>query len=166
MVFFQYWVTFFSTIFIVYFYINVFYLFGSSDCMLIQYLFTNFYNPTTISTNIRFTLFIFIFSVFLKMGVTPFHLFKIEVYKGIPLLSIFFYTTYYFSILFLFFLFFLSDFLGIFASMYYNLLTLLVLLGSLYTLVLLFDVSFLKAFFAYSTIINSVGFLITFISLF
>jgi hypothetical protein len=31
MIFFQYWVTFFSTIFIIYFYINVYYLFGTSD---------------------------------------------------------------------------------------------------------------------------------------
>lgn len=31
MVFFQYWVTFFSTIFIVYFYVNVFYLYGTSE---------------------------------------------------------------------------------------------------------------------------------------
>lgn len=31
MVFFQYWVTFFSTIFIVYFYINMFYMYGTSD---------------------------------------------------------------------------------------------------------------------------------------
>lgn len=134
--------------------------------MLVQFLSINFYNPTTTNLNIRFILFIFIFSVFIKMGITPFHLFKIEVYKGIPLLSIFFYTTYYFSIFFLFFLFFLSDFLGIFASMYYNLLTLIILGGSIYTLILIFDVNFLKAFFAYSTIINSIGFLITFISLF
>lgn len=31
MVFFQYWVTFFSTIFIVYFYINIFYIYGTTD---------------------------------------------------------------------------------------------------------------------------------------
>jgi hypothetical protein len=31
MIFFQYWVTFFSTIFIIYFYINMYNLFGTSD---------------------------------------------------------------------------------------------------------------------------------------
>ena len=48
----------------------------------------------------RFLGLVFIISVFFKLGVTPFHLFKVEVYKGIPLLSIFFYTTYYFIVFF------------------------------------------------------------------
>ena len=109
MVFFQYWVTFFSTIFIVYFYINIFFLFGTSDLFLVQLLSNVGDQSTDLNISIRVLVFIFIFSIFFKLGITPFHLFKVEVYKGVPFLSIFFYTTYYFVVFFLFFLFFLSD---------------------------------------------------------
>ena len=166
MVFFQYWVTFFSTIFIVYFYINIFYLYGSSDWHLIQFLIKQDLESSLVKeSNLRFLSCIFVLSVVFKLGVTPIHLFKIEIYKGIPLLSIFFYTTYFFSIFFIFFLYLLSDFLIMFIAFYLNLLFILLLLGSFYTMVLLFDVNFLKAFFTYSTVINSIGFLLTFLSI-
>ena len=91
MVFFQYWVTFFSTIFIVYFYINVFYLYGTSEWFVLQYLNTCSLGDTFADINImRLLAVVFLLSVFFKLGITPFHLFKIEVYKGLPFLSIFF----------------------------------------------------------------------------
>lgn len=168
MVFFQYWVTFFSTIFIVYFYVNVFYIYGTSDWFIIQFL--NDYDhdlegqPLVNSRFKMFLVYVLLFSIFFKLGITPLHLFKVEVYKGLPFLSIFFYTTYYFTVFFIFFLFFLTDFVGCFITQYYPILVLLVIVGCLYTIVLLFDVTFLKAFFTYSTILNSVGFLIAFVS--
>ena len=165
MVFFQYWVTFFSTIFIIYFYVNVFYFYGTSEWFVIQFLNTNFFeNPQAQSNTLRVLVVFFLLGVLFKLGVTPFHLFKIEVYKGIPFLSIFFYTTYYFVVFFIFFLFMLSDFLVFFIPQYFVFLSILLLFGSIYVSVLLFDVSFLKAFFTYSTVINSIGFLIAFIS--
>ena len=100
------------------------------------------------STNmIRLLISIFLISIFFKLGVTPLHLFKVEVYKGIPFLSIFFYTTYYFIIFFIFFIFFLLDFLSLFVIQYYTFLVFLILVGILYVMVLLFDVNLLKAFF-------------------
>lgn len=165
MIFFQYWITFFSTIFITYFYINMFYLYGTTEWFIIQFL--NSIDVINIQSNnnlLKFVVVIFLLSVFFKLGLTPFHLFKIEVYKGLPYLSIFFYTTYYFSILFIYFLLLLSDNLFVFISSYYIFLVFLLSAGSLYIISLLFDVNFLKAFFAYSTIINTVGFLIIFIS--
>ncbi len=166
MIFFQYWVTFFSTIFIVYFYINIFYVYGTSDWFLVQFL--NVFEAGccsyTNNTYYRILLVVFLTSVLFKLGITPFHLFKIEVYKGIPYLSIFFYTTYYFVVFFIFFLFLLSDFLAFFVDQYFLFLTFILLLGTVYVSVLLFDVSFLKAFFTYSTVINTIGFLVAFVS--
>lgn len=163
MVFFQYWVTFFSTIFIVYFYINVFYLYGTSEWFVLQFLnFLDFEVNFTQLNAIRLLTLIFILSILFKLGITPFHLFKIEVYKGLPFLSIFFYTTYYFIIFFTFFVFLYSDFLYSFTNQYFLFLTLILFFGSFYVLALLFDVVFLKAFFTYSTIINTIGFLIAF----
>lgn len=166
MVFFQYWVTFFSTIFIVYFYINMFYLFGTGDWFIIQYLNNCGLKNFTSNIILNMLLSIFILSIFFKLGVTPFHLFKIEVYKGVPLLSIFFYTTYYFIVFFVFLIYILSDFLISFSIQYYPIVSILLLISSIYVIVLLFDVNFLKAFFTYSTIINTIGFLIIFISSF
>lgn len=165
MVFFQYWVTFFSTIFIVYFYINMFYMYGSTEWFLIQFL--NSIDTFNIQSNnnlLRVIIIVFLLSVFFKLGLTPFHLFKVEVYKGLPYLSIFFYTTYYFSILFIYFLLLLLDNLYVFIPNYYLFLVFLLFTGSVYLISLLFDVNFLKAFFTYSTIINTIGFLMVFIS--
>lgn len=167
MVFFQYWITFFSTIFIVYFYINIFYIYGTTDWFILQFLNSlEIENTRTSSNTIRILFIVFLTSILFKLGMAPFHLFKIEVYKGIPFLSIFFYTTYYFIIFFIFFLFLLSDLLVVFSIQYMIFLSALLIVGSIYTIVLLFDVNFLKAFFAYSTIINSIGFLVAFISSF
>lgn len=165
MIFFQFWVTFFSSIFIIYFYANMFLVFGTSDFFVVQILLSGI-DKSLMGFNVRVLILVFVTSVFFKLGVTPFHLFKVEVYKGIPLLSILFYTTFYFSILFLFLIFVLSDFLVLFSNVYLNFLLVLLLPGVLYCLVLLFDVTLLKAFFAYSTIINVVGLVIVFISLF
>jgi len=140
-------------------------MYGTSDWFLIQFLKTTEYeNSNTATVMLKMLLIIFLLSVFFKLGITPFHLFKVEVYKGIPYLSIFLYTTYYFVIFFLFFLFLLSDYLGAFTSQYYLFLILLLFAGSFYVIVLLFDVSFLKAFFTYSTIINTIGFFVVFLS--
>lgn len=165
MIFFQYWVTFFSTIFIIYFYINIFYLYGTGEWFVLQFLNLSDFeiNYTQLNTT-RLLILIFIFGVFLKLGITPFHLFKVEVYKGLPLLSIFFYTTYYFIVFFTFFVFLFSELFYTFINQYFLLFTLILFFGSIYVIVLLFDVIFLKAFFTYSTIINTVGFLIIFIN--
>lgn len=165
MIFFQYWVTFFSTIFIVYLYINMFYMYGTTDWFLIQFLnsvescFLGFNTYLT-----RILLIVFLLSIFFKLGLTPFHLFKVEVYKGLPYLSIFFYTTYYFVILFIFFIFLLSDYLFSYTQLYYLFLLFLLVCGSFYIVFLMFDVNLLKAFFTYSTVINTVGFMTAFIA--
>jgi hypothetical protein len=165
MVFFQYWITFFSTIFIIYFYINMFYMYGTTDWFLIQFL--NSVEGYFMGFNVNLTrvlLVVFLLSVFFKLGLTPFHLFKVEVYKGLPYLSIFFYTTYYFVVLFIFFIFLLSDYLFSYITLYYLFLVFLLVCGSFYIIFLMFDVNLLKAFFTYSTVINTVGFLTAFIA--
>lgn len=105
MIFFQYWVTFFSTIFIVYFYLNVYLLYGSTEWYIIQYI-SGYSTLSGWFNNNHTTMYciVFILAVLFKLGVAPFHLFKIEVYKGLPYLSIFFYTTFYLLVFILFFI--------------------------------------------------------------
>lgn len=163
MLFFQYWVTFFSTIFIIYYYINIYSLYGSTEWYLVQYI--SLYMHNTNTHTILYTI-TFMFSVCFKLGVAPFHLFKLEVYKGLPYMSIFFYTTFYLLLFVYFFINLLCDLFWTFKWVYNVVLGLLTILGSAYTTALLFDVNLLKVFFAYSTIINMVGFFLILLSLF
>ena len=142
-------------------------MYGTSDWFLIQFCNNiGIENSYVSELTLRFLVVVFVISILFKLGVTPFHLFKVEVYKGIPYLSIFFYTTYYFVIFFVFFLYLMSDFLVFFVNQYFIFLVFILFFGSFYFLILLFDVSFLKAFFTYSTVINTVAFFVAFIASF
>ena len=98
--------------------------------------------------------------MFFKIGFTPSHLFKIEVYRGLPFISILFYTIYYFMSFFLFFVFMVFYHLNSFKFFIWFFLFLFIILGLIYIISLLFDVNLLKTFFAYSTVINSLMFII------
>lgn len=157
MLFFQYWVTFFSSVLLLYSIINFFLIFGTTEWLMINYLIS--VNFSIIYFSNWFFFFIILFTFFigflLKIGFSPLHLFKIEVYKGIPFISIFFYTTYYFLVFFLFFVLLLTTYLYSFLIYWWLLFIFFLISGGLYVISLFFDVNYIKAFFAYSTIINS-----------
>lgn len=162
MIFFQYWANFFSSMLIMFSIFNIIYIFGSSE-----WCFLNFLNYSNLNRPYNFNLFFFIFlwvpffiGLFFKIGFTPLHLFKIEVYKGIPFISIFFYTTFYFLSFFLFFVLIIHYNLNSFKYFWNLILYIFIILGLLYSIILLFDVNLIKAFFAYSTIVNVLTFLI------
>lgn len=96
----------------------------------------------------------------MKIGLTPFHLFKIEVYKGLPLISLLFYTTFYFYIYFTYFILLLNYHLDFLKLILNSIFYLVIIIGSIYTVLLIFDITSLKSFFAYSTIINSLLFFV------
>jgi hypothetical protein len=159
--FYQYWVNFFSTVIILFSIINLIFIYGTSEWMLLNLLNTINYNIYYFNSsyfNVLFWLPLFI-GIFLKIGITPLHLFKIEIYKGIPFLSIFFYTTYYFLSYFLFFSLFIFTYLNSFRIFWWFFIIVFFLIGMIYIVSLLFDTNFTKAFFAYSTIANSLSFL-------
>lgn len=158
--FFQYWTTFFSSTFFIFFLINLIYWFGSSEFFFINF-FENFFKERFLSFNIVYKyllFFVFLFSFFLKIGFTPLQLFKIEVYKGLPMISIFFYTTFYFFVYFTYFSLFIFVYLFNFLNYFFFFILFVIILGGFYILSLLFDLNFIKAFFAYSTLINSILF--------
>lgn len=166
MVFFQYWVTFFSTIVLLYSLINLYLIFGSSNWGFLNYLslvdsdLNVFFENQSIKTSSNLILLGFL----IKMGIAPLHLFKIEVYKGIPFLSIFFYTTYYFLIYLVFLYILINLYLTGFAKHWIFYFKLTLVFGFFYITNLFFSVSFVKAFFAYSTIINTLSFLLVLVS--
>lgn len=162
MMFFQYWANFFSSMFLMFSIFSITFFFGSSEWFFISFLnkslFNNFY-----FNNFYFILFIwipFFFGFFLKIGFTPIHFFKIEVYKGVPFLSIFFYTTFYFLSFFLYFIILIYYNINSFKIYWNTIFFIFLISGLFYTISLMFDVNMLKVFFAYSTIVNVLTFLL------
>lgn len=159
--FYQYWVNFFSTTIMLMSLINLIYLYGSSDWIFLNFVSSinlniNYFNIKEFNMIYWLPLFI---GFFLKIGISPLHLFKIEVYKGIPFLSIYFYTTYYFFSYFLFFCLIVYYYLNSFKIFWWLFIVVFFIIGMVYIISLLFDTNFTKAFFAYSTIANSLSFL-------
>lgn len=136
------------------------YLFNTTEWVML-----NFFNLVQVSsigfdyTSTSIITFILVLAFLLKIGLTPIHLYKLEVYKGLPYITIFFYTTFYFLVFFLFFVLLLLNYIGVFVLTYWYILIFFLLLGIFYAMNLLFNVNLLKVFFAYSTIINSLGFI-------
>ena len=160
MLFFQYWSTFFSSILLFFSLANIFLYYGSSEYFVLQLLSYIKINSQDLNSTFMVLLWLpFLLGFFIKMGLTPFHLFKIEVYKGLPLISILFYTTLFFFIYFMFFVILWAHylpFLKFFLNVY---MYVVIFIGGVYIISLLFDVTALRSFFAYSTIINSLLFI-------
>lgn len=153
--FFQYWSTFFSSVILLFSLIYFFTTLTSSEwsvlnSMNITLVETNYFNPLFLYVCIS----LLILGVFIKLGITPLHLYKIEIYKGIPLISLFFYTTFFFLIYFMFFTKLLLISLHSFSYVYFITIISVIFIGFLFIISLLFNNFYLKTFFAYSSVIN------------
>jgi hypothetical protein len=165
MLFFQYWATFFSSVLIVFSLISYIYIYGTTEWFLINLL-----NSFNLQFNLNkfnniILIFILIFGFLIKIGFTPVHLYKIELYKGLPFFAIFFYTTYYFLVFFMFFILLILLFFESFTLYWIYILTFIFIMGLVFVISLLFGVNYIKAFFAYSSVVNSLGFITIIISL-
>lgn len=160
--FYQYWSSFFSSILLVFSIYSMYILVGSSEWSIINFILESNKQVNYIQNNFLIIIIsIVIFIGFLiKLGVAPLQLYKIEVYKGLPFLSIFFYTTFYFLIFFLYFSLIFIYYLSSFSYIYWLILLILISIGIFYILFLIFDINAFKSFLAYSTIINSTSFII------
>jgi len=161
MMFFQYWSTFFSSVLIVFSLISYIYLYNTTEWFLLNLL-----NNISLQSGSLFInklnslilIFVLVFAFLIKIGFTPIHLYKVEVYKGLPFFAIFFYTTYYFLVYFLFFILFILVYFNSFSVYWFYVLTLVIIVSFFFILSLLFGLNYLKSFFAYSSIVNSLAF--------
>lgn len=90
----------------------------------------------------------------LKLGLAPFFIYKLEIYKSLPLPTLLFYSIFYFIIFVSIILIFSSYFLSlsfIFLKTILSILTILIILISLF----IFDSQSLRNFFAISSILTS-----------
>lgn len=162
----QYFSNFFSSILILFSVVSIFQKYGTTEW--IAYNFINLINGKITSLNdFNGDLMLYLplyFAIFFKMGVAPVQLFKVEIYKGIPFLTLCFYTTMYFFAYFSVTVVLIYDWFISNSSCIWFFLIIFLVVGILHVLTLIFDVVFIKAFFAYSTVINVIGFLILIIS--
>lgn len=165
MLFFQFWTAFFSSVIFVYTIVFILFTYGSTEWVLLNLLNAisfNLLNPLSLNL---FIVFLLIIAFFLKLGMTPVHLYKIEIYKGINFISIFFYTTFYFLVFFLYFLVLILLHLNSFNYLVVLILSFFLVIGGFFVIFLIFDINYVKAFLAYSSIINSLSFLTILLSI-
>lgn len=160
MLFFQYWATFFSSVLVVFSLINYIYLYGTTEWFILNLLNNFNLNINLYNLNVLVLSFVLLFGFFIKIGLTPVHLYKIEVYKGLPFFAIFFYTTFYFLVFFMFFVLLVLLYLDSFSMYNLYIISMMMLSGFVFIISLLFGVNYTKAFFAYSSVVNSMGFLL------
>lgn len=158
LLFFQYWINFFSTIIILYCMIMFLVYFGSLDFNFINNLFTEGYNKTSL-VKLNFFIVLFFIALFFKLGITPFHFYKLDIYKGLPLISLFFYNIFFFISFLLFFIILFFYYFNNMYIIYINMLYVFIFFGFLFLISLMFNVLNLKSFLAYSTSINLLNFL-------
>lgn len=95
LIFYHYWISTFSTFFYIFFFLMLLNWYGS-----VYHGFLLFWikQLLTFQENIYFFLFNFgfIFCFFFKLGFSPFHLFKFQIYENLSYFYLYFYTIYYF----------------------------------------------------------------------
>ena len=159
MIFFNYWATFFSSILLFYSLINMHFIFCSSEIDLVSFLMNSQKkNLDHFSSYIVMTLLCFLVGFFIKIGMTPIHLFKIEVYKGLPLITLLFYTTFFFFVYMNYFSYLMLSAMIYIKYYLSGIIFFFCFMGMFYVVILMFNINAIKAFFAYSTVINTVLF--------
>ena len=95
------------------------------------------------------------FCIFLKCGLVPFYFWKPIFFKGIPTHTLFFYIFFFYSSIFLFFIYFLILYLN--EIFYFNVFIniILLIIGLLFLVFILCESYYIKAFLAMSSILNT-----------
>jgi hypothetical protein len=119
-------------------------------------------NTFLISTSSLKQLFIFAFCwtlfitcVFMKCGVAPFYLWKPVLFRGVSILTLFFYSYVYYFALFFYFIYVSLTFMNEIFCFNVFVLVWFLIVGSIVLSALLFESFYLKSFLAVSSLLNS-----------
>lgn len=160
-IFFQFWASFFSSTLIIYSAITFYLFFGTTE-----WFYLNFLSQTTLVSGhqsplaLRTSVFIMALGFMLKLGVAPFFAYKVEIYKGLPLYALFFYSVIYFVAFFTVFLIIFTYYFALGGTLMRPLFSLILTLGCLTMAIFMFDSQALRNFFALSSLVNTTNFLI------
>lgn len=155
LIFFQFWASFFSSILILYSILCLYFLFGTTEWSYLDLLLDHQPLTAQASLLLTVTLGILLLGFVIKLGVAPFFAYKLELYQGLPLYSLVFYSLVYFFL-------FMSGFFMIFGYYFPSSLDLMRPWLSLALVVLLavfgfflFESLLLRQFFALSSAITA-----------
>lgn len=154
---FFFWITLVSSL-MLFSLLTTFYLqLFTFDWNLVDLIVTFYLSVSTLKTifSVSFVSFVFIICIFIKCGIAPFYFWKPTFFKGMTVLSLFFYVYVYYFSLFLYLLCVVFLYLNELFILNMQVLTLLLVSTILVLSVLLFDSFYLKAFLALSSILNS-----------
>ena len=160
-IFTQFWISFFSSALIILFLILSLFTWGTSSFIdldiFLSYISTNGTSYYFWGHNFKYIVWslLFLLGFFLKSGLVPFHMYKVEVYKGLSLLSILFYTFIFFLTFFTYLSVLGCNLLNQVFCVSFNIASILLLFMSPIILHSSLNVKQVKTFFAYSGIINS-----------
>ena len=96
----------------------------------------------------------------LKLGVAPFFAYKVEIYKGLPLYALFFYSVVYFVVFFTATMVLFAYYFALGGGLLKPLATAALCVASLTMVVFMFDSQALRNFFALSSLVNATNLLI------
>lgn len=154
---FNYWMAFFGSILLVYSLISIEKTYGFIDWSSLNILFM--FEMKQVSQTANFIWILYWFPLFLgfliKLGYAPVYLWKPEFYKGLSYSTLFFFMTVYF---FLFFITFSVIFFKQLSSLNYvwiNYITIFTTITALSIIFAIFDLSTLKSFLGYGTIMHT-----------
>ena len=152
-----FWVTLVASlslfIFLIFFYLQ----FLTFDWNLTDCLFSFLVTSSSLKGlfTLSFSWLLLLLCIFIKCGVVPFYLWKPAFFKGMSILSLFFYIyVYYFSI-FLYFVYVMYFYFNEIFLFNLYIMSMLVLIGTVSLAPLLFESFYIKAFLALSSILNS-----------
>jgi len=154
--FFHYWISFFCTMLLLLLTVLLIYFYNS-----IEYIFILFLSNSLVDFIDYFLLYFFCFlliiSIILKLGISPMHLFKLEMYNSLNYIFLFFYLIYYFCGFFcVFFVTYLKFILPLCNTFIYFYLFLLIFAMAI-LIYFFFDYLTIKIFFSLSTVLNLIS---------
>ena len=96
----------------------------------------------------------FFFGFLIKISYLPFHIWKPEMYKGLSFFSVFFFMTIYFFLLILLIIYIFFFKLSVFINIWYIYIYTITILMSTVLIFSIFDLTNIKPFLAYGTLIH------------
>lgn len=153
---FNYWASFFGSILLVFSIININKIFGSLNWNYVNILALSWSNQIFYGSFLYlfFFWFPFFFGFLVKLSYIPVHLWKPDMYKGLSFLSVLFFMTVYFFTLFLIFLLIFFNYLFSFINVWYIYIFICTSFMTMAIIYSIFDLTTIKPFLAYGTLIH------------
>lgn len=154
---FFFWITLFASLALFLFLITFYLKFFTFDFSLVSSIFTFLVVSSSLKSllSISLTWFMFLIAISIKCGLLPFYLWKPSFFKGMTMVSLFYYIyIYYFTVLFMFLYVVGNHFHELF-TFYLSFTLVLVIIATIGLVSIVFESFYFKAFLALSSIFNS-----------